>query len=218
VAQLVAHLHGMQGVRGSSPLSSTKLYIFGPKLDNLDFMPRRLAVFMVTSMSAALLLPQANAANASHVSIPFTVGKVGMTEIEALVTTKAGSSTAGIPFTLSIENSSKLPAKLRLSAIGGLNGVSNAAGKTVLTYQLFVAIDAADIKALPGGSSLSTLVFNINGGTFSTLKSGKYTASASCSNVESVANSYMKTNIGNLDFLVYEGMPESIKKMCIKKH
>ena len=24
VAQLVAHLHGMQGVRGSSPLSSTK--------------------------------------------------------------------------------------------------------------------------------------------------------------------------------------------------
>ena len=27
VAQLVAHLHGMQGVRGSSPLSSTQVHI-----------------------------------------------------------------------------------------------------------------------------------------------------------------------------------------------
>ena len=28
VAQLVAHLHGMQGVRGSSPLRSTKIFDF----------------------------------------------------------------------------------------------------------------------------------------------------------------------------------------------
>ncbi len=27
MAQLVAHLHGMQGVRGSNPLSSTKIEI-----------------------------------------------------------------------------------------------------------------------------------------------------------------------------------------------
>ena len=27
MAQLVAHLHGMQGVRGSNPLSSTQIYL-----------------------------------------------------------------------------------------------------------------------------------------------------------------------------------------------
>jgi hypothetical protein len=31
VAQLVAHLHGMEGVRGSSPLSSTNSAVCGPR-------------------------------------------------------------------------------------------------------------------------------------------------------------------------------------------
>ena len=43
MAQLVAHLHGMQGVRGSNPLGSTK-YEIVPTLSGLFFCIRRVKV------------------------------------------------------------------------------------------------------------------------------------------------------------------------------
>jgi len=38
MAQLVAHLHGMQGVRGSNPLSSTKIYDRGSHLKSKKYV------------------------------------------------------------------------------------------------------------------------------------------------------------------------------------
>jgi hypothetical protein len=49
VAQLVAHLHGMQGVRGSSPLSSTKKVLLSS---------RKAGPFLVFQGAAVLLLDQ----------------------------------------------------------------------------------------------------------------------------------------------------------------
>ncbi len=184
-------------------------------------MVKRLAVLAATLMSVALLVPSATATNSNQISIPFTKGKASINEIAVSVTKTTGGSTVGIPFTLTIANPLKLPSKIHMAAIGGLNGVTGAGGNTVLTYKVYIALDAHDFPALGAITKKyieEHFTLNLSGGTFGTVKPGIYSANASCTAVGSDIKTLIKIGLKNLAPSNVEDMATAMKFACPKFH
>ncbi len=139
-------------------------------------------------------------------------------EIAATVTKTTSGSTVGIPFTLTVTDPLKLPSRIRASAIGQLNGVTGGAGNTVLTYQVFVAIDATGVRSASTSSGGNAIAVKIAGGNFHSVKPGKYAVPASCSFVGDASKSSIKVNLVELPHLNFEEFGAALKKACPISH
>jgi hypothetical protein len=181
-------------------------------------MVKRLVVLASTLMSVVFLVPSVSATNSNQISIPFTNGKASIAEIAASVTKTTSGSTVGIPFTLTILDPAKLSSKIHIAAIGGLNGVSGGPGNMVLTYQIFVAIDATGLGASSTASAKSSLAFNLEGAKFHTVNSGNYERDASCNFVGDANKSLIKMKIANQWRPSFGDFGAALKKVCASQH